>query len=229
MNIRVVSQVRRGFWSGLLGGALAAIIIGWGNYPYQPAGCAVREMIPQSMLYALIVGIVSGVCNNLGTAVFRGLRIAGHRTRWFFNEVMGGLFAGLIGGIFVGLLGGLWFGVKRCNFIEPSILLAAAGTGTLFLSMALVISQSAGDWSRVVLSCLAAASLTSPLYIACTNLILRLGMVYFVNSSNVAAGGLTFGMIVGALMGAQLGCALAVYRYWNERAERHRSKEIAAR
>jgi hypothetical protein len=43
MNIRVVSQVRRGFWSGLLGGALAAIIIGWGNYHYQTPNCAVRE------------------------------------------------------------------------------------------------------------------------------------------------------------------------------------------
>jgi hypothetical protein len=187
-------------------------------------------MIPQSMLYALIVGTATGVCTNVGRAVFRALCIAGHRPRWFFNEVMGGCLAGFIGGAPVGLLGGLWFGEKACDFIDPSILVAAAGLGTLVLSMALVISQSAGDWSRVMMACLASALLMSPLYTASTNLILHLGMVYFVKSPpSVSGGGLTLGMIVGALMGAQIGCALVVYRYRDERAERRRLQEIAVR
>jgi hypothetical protein len=215
-----VQRLWRGFWSGFLGGTGGGVIIGLGSYE-SCANAPVARIIPQIMLYALVVGTTTGIAAQSGTVWFRSRREAGYPA-WFFNEPMGGLLAGAAGGALVGRLGGPWFGPNDCDYIHSLLLLGGALLGTILLSVATVLYASVADWTRVLVSCLSSAAVMTMAYLLASPLVEKIGDRYFVEPP-YAIGGTILGTLVGGMMGAQVGLALFIYRTWHERADSQRA------
>ena len=212
-NNWLFTHLWRGCWSGLLGGTFGGIVIELG-YRYFSGEKQQTKLVAEVLTYALLVGLNTGIAAQLGTAWFRDLSTAGRRPAGLFNELIGGMLAGAVGGPAVGWLGGVWFGPKDMSFISPPLLFSGALMGAILVCIAIVLYESIADWGPVLLSSLASFAIVALVgWVPFISLAGEIAQNYFTNERPFyASGGALLGLILGALMGAEAGLGLLLYR-----------------
>ena len=126
------------------------------------------------------------------------------------------MLAGAGGGAAIGWLGGGWFGPKELDFIPPPLLFSGALMGAVLVCFSVVLYESIADWGRVLLSSLASLAIVALVaWVAFIAMPLsdEIAQNYFTYERPFYAwGGALLGLIIGALMGAEAGLGLLLYR-----------------
>jgi hypothetical protein len=218
MQFDLLPSLRSGFNGGLIGGAIAGIIIGTSYWLITGAPV---NVVPENTVYAVFVGTMTGLFAQLGIESFRYLARVSMHFGWFFNEPVGGMIAGLVGGIPVGAVGGYWFGTLDLPPINPILLVGGALLGSLFVSAVIVFYDSTESSGRVLFGRFRPYIIllaTAALLIFSANRLFRLlgfdeaWFESWTNRLSAAEGGAQLGALIGALMGLQIGCAVYVSR-----------------
>ena len=109
---RLAPSFSTGVQGGLIGGAVAGMITGTGYYFQLGVEERQLQIIAEIVLYALIVGAITGACTQLAIDWCRYAVNVRRYPSAVCNEITSAGLGGALGGILFGALGGFWFGQR---------------------------------------------------------------------------------------------------------------------
>jgi hypothetical protein len=212
-----------GWYGGVLGGAVAGLIVGPAYYFTARNGHTANwpELLTQIFGYAILAGFLLGAMGQLGSEVATHLAATSRAPAFAANEIVGGAIGGSLGGMFAGGYGGVVFGHLDTPVVRPGLLLTAGVVGAFAVCGGALFYDYRGrvrDLTRVFLFSLIPTFCAA--MIGFSVLIWKnFGAHYFRKYDDTMAnlrGGVYMGAIVGAVLGIQIGCTLLLYRLLNE-------------
>lgn len=223
-TFRLTPSFDSGLYGGLIGGAIAGVIIGMSYYVYSMnywggIMSARWEIIPHIFVYASLTGTFLGTSIQLITVWFRRLVTERQYSSLVFNEVSGGILGGAIAGIPVGALGGWFFGQRPHPFIDINLLVTGSVLGAICIVLGVLLYDYEGRL-RNVMRALLFSSVISAFAAMFGIVVLRLlniGVLFFSSDATeflAIEGGAILGLVIGIVLGFQVGCTLRLYRLW---------------
>lgn len=227
-SFRLEPSFMSGWYGGIVGGAIAGIVVGFTYYlsvrqKYPVAG---RSAIAPVFGWATLAGFFLGATSQLGAQFARFLSTASIAPVFIANEVVGGALGAAVGGVFVGAYGGWIFGPLPLPVVDPALLCMGGVIGALAVCAGALLYNYRGrlkDVARVFffssIPTLVAAAVGFYLILA-GNIGPRFFAFTATRFTNLK-GGAYMGAIVGSALGVQIGCTLLLYRLTNKQEESH--------
>ena len=225
-SFRLAPSFMSGWYGGIVGGAIAGIIIGPTYYSSLGNGNeeSWKEFLPLVFGYAVLVGFFFGATSQLGAQFARYLAASSVVPGYLANEVTGGSLGGALGGAIAGAYGGWIFGYRPTPLINPVLLSFASVVGAFAVCGGALLYEYRGrlkDVARVFFYSLIPT--LSAAIIGFYVLVARdIGFNYFSSSDDRIrnlVGGAYMGTVVGATLGIQVGCTLLFYRLTHKRED----------
>jgi MFS family permease len=216
---RLMPSFDSGLYGGLIGGAIAGLIIGVMYYvDFMNAGW---RIIPHIFIYASLVGTLLGASVQLIILWFRRLVTERQYSSLVFNEVSGGILGGAIAGIPVGALGGWFFGQRPGPFIDIGLLVTGSVLGAICIVLGVLLYDYEGRLRNVMRALLFSSVISA--FAAMFGIVvlrfLNIGDPFFFSDATgidflAIEGGAILGLVIGIVLGFQVGCTLRLYRLW---------------
>ena len=222
-DFRLAPSFMSGWYGGIVGGAVAGLIIGIAYYSTVKDVTNWWELIPLIFGYAVTTGLCLGATILFGAHLATYLATESVVPVFIGNEVVGGSIGGAVGGMLAGAYGGWIFGYRPTPLVNLVLLSFACTIGGLAVCTGVLLYDYRGrlrDLARVfffsLIPTLGAAMLG--FYVLLEQ---DIGGRYFGEFDSRLAnlqGGVYMGAVVGATLGIQVGCTLLFYRLSTKRA-----------
>lgn len=217
---RLLPSFESGLYGGLIGGAMAGLILSISNYLSGQGW----QIMPYIFGYATLTGIFLGASTQLAILGFCYLATEKQYPALVFNEVTGGILGGAIGGMFAGAVGGWCFGSRPEDFVNIGLLVAGVGLGAVCIIFGTLLYDYEGRWRNtmrsLLISAVIAGIVAAPGVIVLQSLDLyRLFFDYGTTVLQNAQGGTIIGLVAGIVLGLQMGLTLRLYRLWETASE----------
>lgn len=229
-SFKLTPSFDSGRYGGLIGGALAGILIAASYYPTLQRDAARGlnapwVILPLIVIFAVVTGNVLGAASQYAILRFRHFTREKHYPAFVFNELTGGVLGGVLGGIFIGALGGWMFGFQDPPPPDETLLVVSSVIGSVCIVLGALLYEYRGSWRNVVNAIIATivvapfAIMLGVVALDALNVFPRFFVVTNPSLSNVLVGGALIGIALGAVLGFLIGLALIVYRLQGGSAE----------
>ena len=222
-DFRLAPSFMSGWYGGIVGGAVAGLIVGVAYYSTVRNVTNWWELIPLIFGYAVMTGLCFGATTLFGAQLASYLAAESVAPVFIANEVVGGLLGGAFGGMLAGAYGGWIFGYRPTPLVNLVLLSFAGTVGAFAVCGGVLLYDYPGrlsDLARVFFF-----SLVPTLGAAMIGFYVLLekdiGGRYFGEFDSRLAnlqGGAYMGAVVGATLGIQVGFTLLFYRLSNKPA-----------
>jgi hypothetical protein len=168
------------------------------------------------------VGLVFGALVQLAMLWFRHLVTKRAFSSLLFNEITGGLVGGGAAGLLLGGLGGWYFELDRT--ITPNITLFAIAivVGAICIPFGALYYDYRGDWQNTRRVLMVSGAITALVFMIAVGVSRSQMPEFFLRTfraddvAAIVAMAALLGLLAGAIIGAQLGLILRLYRLWDE-------------
>jgi hypothetical protein len=216
---RLTSSFDSGFWGGLIGGAMAGLVVGWLYYlGGKDKGGEGPHIILYIVLYGALTGTMIGACSQFAILAFRHLTSEKGWPALLFNELSGGVVGATFGATLAGALGGWIFGPRPGSFPDPMYLAPGVTVGAFFVAMGALFYDYEGRWRNILLAVGVLICITAMAVLVGTVVLQVYAFpiwdrffAHVIPQDNLFGGAL-MGAILGIVMGCQVGGTILLYR-----------------